>query len=80
MTFSVDFSETNETKTDDESIKDEQTEQSETQENPETLKTPETPEASETPEAENPDVQDETKENKEESLDDVFAEENHQEL
>ena len=77
MTFSVDFSETNETKTDDESIKDEQTEQSETQENPETL---ETPEASETPEAENPDVQDETKENKEESLDDVFAEENHQEL
>ena len=77
MTFSVDFSETNETKTDDESIKDEQTEQSETQENPETL---ETPEASETPEAEIPDVQDETKENKEESLDDVFAEENHQEL
>ena len=77
MTFSVDFSETNETKTDDESIKDEQTEQSETLENPETL---ETPEASETPEAENPDVQDETKENKEESLDDVFAEENHQEL
>ena len=77
MTFSVDFSETIETKTDDESIKDEQTEQSETQENPETL---ETPEASETPEAENPDVQDETKENKEESLDDVFAEENHQEL
>ena len=77
MTFSVDFSETNETKTDDESIKDEQTEKSETQENPETL---ETPEASETPEAENPDVQDETKENKEESLDDVFAEENHQEL
>ena len=77
MTFSVDFSETNETKTDDESIKDEQTEQSETQENPETL---ETPEASETPEAETPDVQDETKENKEESLDDVFAEENHQEL
>ena len=72
MTFSVDFSETNETKTDDESIKDEQTEQSETEENPETL---ETPEASETP-----DVQDETKENKEESLDDVFAEENHQEL
>ena len=77
MTFSVDFSETNETKTDDESIKDEQTEQSETLENPETL---ETPEASETPEAETPDVQDETKENKEESLDDVFAEENHQEL
>merc|ERR1711983_296037 len=63
--------ETNETKTDDESIKDEQTEQSETQENPETL---ETPEVSETPEAENPDVQDEIKENKEESLDDVFAE------
>ena len=72
MTFSVDFSETIETKTDDESIKDEQTEQSETEENPETL---ETPEASETP-----DVQDETKENKEESLDDVFTEENHQEL
>ena len=77
MTFSVDFSETIETKTDDEAIKDEQTEQSETLENPETL---ETPEASETPEAETPDVQDETKENKEESLDDVFAEENHQEL
>ena len=77
MTFSVDFSETNETKTDDESIKDEQTEKSETQENPETL---ETPEASETPEVKPPDVQDETKENKEESLDDVFAEENHQEL
>ena len=77
MTFFVDsFSEANETKTDEEATK-EQTEQSETQENPETL---ETPEASETPEAEIPDVQDETKENKEESLDDVFAEENHQEL